>query len=610
MAYRYEKNPITRQSELVIDGFEKGIADSPYLGISNIRNLNIKYADGVAYMNYKRLAATAASMTRPISYTVSPAGLIYFSDGANHVYKQSAVNSSTFTAIGSNPGTGAGGILYWSNYLLCFRTSNTIDICGDGTGDAGITSSNWNTAGGASGVWPIDSASIVLNSSISAGDTTASMSSTGYTDAQGTNRKFWNGPTGAYLGALGSVNGAQVTVSLTQGSAAISWTPPATNSAAASLIIYPLQNGTINGVHPTWLSRNDGNAYFGHANFVGSIGVNSGYQLSSGSAGSFSKTNFSSFAYNGTALALPIGDNVQGLEELTNRLMVLGNYNLYPWDRVSSSWQNPLPFQEGPVKIINLLNNLYVFAGNKGNIYVSNGYSVSRFRKIPDNAAGSIPPLVDPTWSFGGVMSHRQKLWFQATAANGQTGTPVFTGIFSIDLDTGALTMENQNSTGTGGSTTDFAGLLIDNSLPALTVNTAGYTTNYDSYYSASATLSGGNYTGTMDYNTTTLYSSNEAIIESDLIPVGTFASNMTFSNMEFKMDQPMKSGDSITVYARQSLADSYTQIGTTTSTSLSDLYTPLVLQNFQWLQIKLTMSCNATATSSSFNRIREIRIR
>jgi len=34
MAYQYQKNGITGKSEIVINGFEKGIADSPYQGIT------------------------------------------------------------------------------------------------------------------------------------------------------------------------------------------------------------------------------------------------------------------------------------------------------------------------------------------------------------------------------------------------------------------------------------------------------------------------------------------------------------------------------------------------------------------------------------------------
>ena len=81
---------------------------------------------------------------------------------------------------------------------------------------------------------------------------------------------------------------------------------------------------------------------------------------------------------------------------------------------------------------------------------------------------------------------------------------------------------------------------------------------------------------------------------------------------MEFKLDQPMKSGDSITVYARQSLSDTYVQVGTTAGSTLklSDVYSPLNFQRFQWVQFMITLNCNSNASSSSFDRLREIRLR
>lgn len=594
MAFRYEKNQLSGQPEIVIDGFEKGIADSPYKGIANIRNLNVKYYDGVAYANYKRLAATISGGTLgiPTSFTQSPVGLIYVSDTSGNIFKQSAVNSSTFNLLSGGPsGAGSGGIQFWNNYLIAFYSAGggsgeAVSICGDGSGDAGIISTNWDTSGSANGVWPIEATTVALTGGVSAGDTSGTIST--YTDAQGTSRAFWNGPTGSYNGNI-AIGGQQVTFFLTQGSAAVRWFPAATNGAAGSLAISPVLSGSNNGNHYSLVSRNDGNIYFANANMVGSLAVNSGY--------TFRKTDFRSFSFASGALLLPSTEQVRWLEELRNLLLVGGNYNIYPWDRFSTSWLNPVPMQEGLVKMINILNNIYVFAGNKGNIYISNGYSIDRFKKVPDYLTGD---LIDPVWTWGGIMAHRQKLYFQATATNAQTSTVVFSGIFSLDLDTGALVVENQNSYGTGSSVTGTPGLLIDNSTPT------GYTTLYDTYYSAWVNNSAGG----LDYNATTLYSNGEMIIETDLIPVGTFALPQTFSNMEFKLDQPMKSGDSIAVYARQSLSDIYTAVGSTTTAVLSDFYSPLNFQNFQWLQLKIVLTCNATATSSSFNRIREIRIR
>lgn len=591
MAYRFEKQT-NGEYEIIIDGFEKGIADSPYTGIANIRNLTVKYYEGVAYVNYKRQACTfsGGSLTNPRFACQSTDGLIYISDDNASIFKQSAVNSSTFTLLTGTRTAGAGqeGLQFWNNYLFAFGPSG-VDICGDGTGDTGVTSSNWNTSGGTAGVWPIKNATITLTGSPVAGDTSATISS--YTDAQGTSRAFWNGPTGNYLTFIGGSSGIPVIATLTQGVAAFTFYPALSSASAGSTaIVKPVQQSIDGyGRNASLVSINDGNLYFTNNYNVGS------FELLPGQT--FSKTNCSgnNFRFNSSALGLPPTETAICLTEVRNQLLVGAKFKIYPWDRVSPQWLNPIPVAEQLHSMINILNDVYIFAGNKGNIYISNGYNAERYRKIPDYITGD---LVDPTWQWGGVMAHRQKLWFQALALNGQTGAPVLAGIFSIDLDNKSMIMEAQNSFGLVSANTRQYGILIDN--PRLSVN-------YDNYYSAWA--NGTSNAGGMDFNDTTLWSSNEPLIESDLINVGTAINPKTFEQIEFKLDQPMQSGDSITVYGRSSLSENYVQIGTTTTTVLSAFY-QANFQKGQWLQLKATFSCNATATSSSFNRIREIRIR
>src|SRR4051812_25820002 len=103
MAYRYEKNQ-NAEYDLVIDGWEKGIAASPFKGIGNIRNLNVKYYEGVAYVSYKRQACTITGGTlgNPLYAAQSPAGIIYIADDSQQIFKQSAVNGSTFALLSGN----------------------------------------------------------------------------------------------------------------------------------------------------------------------------------------------------------------------------------------------------------------------------------------------------------------------------------------------------------------------------------------------------------------------------------------------------------------------------------------------------------------------------
>lgn len=758
MAYRYDKNQ-NGEYDLVIDGFEKGIASSPFKGIGNIRNLNIKYYEGVAYMNYKRQASvltnangvssgnatvTIASpavftlnshglldndaitltttgalptglstgvtyfvtnkatntfqvaltrggtavnttgtqsgthtftvvCTSPIYSCVSPAGRIYIADDNRNVWQQAALNASTFQVISGSSGQPINGIQFWNNYLFVLGgdLNGKIEICGDGTGDAGVNSGNWNsptatpvnftvtiatpavftsanhglTAGSrlrltttgalptglsinttyyvistgltastfqvsgtyngaavntsgsqsgtqsyvvARGMWPINNAlSLTLNTVPVAGETSNTISSvTDYTG--GITGAIWNGPTGFYNANIITTSGNQVVlISLVQGANAVSWTP-ALNYPATSTNVSVFINGSTvvqTGVeHPSLVAANTGDMYFGNGSNLGAFTLNPN-QI-------FNKNDMTTFTFYTNILALPPTETISALTELKNQLIVSGKYRLYPWDFINPFWNNPIPMDELINKTINILNNIYIFAGNKGNIYFSNGFSVQRFAKLPDYIAG----VIDPAWTIGGIMQHRQKLNFQAIATNSATGSVIFGGVFSIDLDSGALNMENQNSGGLLPTGLLGPGVLIDNTSSAI---------NYDKYFSG--------YTANVshiDFNDTTLYSSDEGMIESDIIPIGTFAQSKTFGSAEFKLDQPMQSGDSIKLYARQSLSDTYTLLGTTTSALLSDFYTPVPIQKWQWVQFKALMSCNPTAASSSFNRLREIRIR
>ena len=94
MSYQYRKSN-SGENELVISGFEQGIADSPFNGIGNIQNLVVSYVDGIAYVNYKKKACTISggTMGKPLYYTQSPQGTIYISDD-NKQKEQSTMSTN------------------------------------------------------------------------------------------------------------------------------------------------------------------------------------------------------------------------------------------------------------------------------------------------------------------------------------------------------------------------------------------------------------------------------------------------------------------------------------------------------------------------------------
>lgn len=648
MAYRYEKNK-NRDQDLVIDGFEKGIADSPYMGIANMRNLNTSYYPGVAYTSYKRIRVNTAGGNKTFTASTSPSKLIlssaltlnvgdaitltttntlpaplatsttYFVQSVSSLDFQlsatlggsaivildtgSGVHTVTVTAMGapsfytqnnsdgSAPygiiyildkngriwqntatvgglpyyvllsgntvdGSVAQGIAFYANYLFVFR-GTSIDVCGDGTGL--INSSLWTNS------W-FASTAVTFTGSPVAGDTSGVLTS------------VWTGVTGTYN--LTFTN-ESVSAQLVTGLDTVVWTPALVYNEGTTANVNLGNSGITRMalVDPT-----SDSLYFCNGRYIGAI-------TTPATAKKFDKqvvvTGTCSINY--AALILPIGIFSTWLERQQLNLLIAAQDTIYPWDRVSAFTGIPMPITENILRMINISNTVYVLSGVKGNIYITNGYSISVVKKIPDNVAG----VIDPVWTWGGLIPHRQKMYFSVWAKNSQSGASILNGVMSID-DNAIVNFENQNSNGLTNASATGDAVLVD-------VNTTDRDSYYSSWYDGT--------TGGIDYNSTTLYSNNEPLIETDIIPIGTYAQSQTFSNMEFKLDQPMQSGDSITVYARQSLSDTYALVGTTTTTTLSDFYQPLNFQKWQWVQFKIIMSCNPTATASSFVRLREIRI-
>lgn len=399
---------------------------------------------------------------------------------------------------------------------------------------------------------------------------------------------IWMLPTGIYniVDPLGNSIQAQFTYAST----AITFVNPTVSQ--------PTGTYTANILNPSatsyraYVSKVDGNLYFANGRWLGRLSTSSNVNavFNPAQPGTYSVN----YAATGTLQPL---DSIVDMVDLRSNLMILGNYDIYPWDYVSAQPTASSPVGEQTHRIVNLLNNIYISAGTKGNLYILNGYSAQLLYKLPDYIAG----VIDPIWKWGDFMVHRSKLWFQALAQT-SAGTNVLAGIFSLLVSPGmfgeqatGLVMEAQNSQGltpTAGSKQN--GILIDNEQ---------WSTGPDSYYSAYSTSSAA---GTIDYNDSSAWQNNEALIETDIIPIGSILDKKTFGQISFKLDRPMASGDSISMSWRPSLTDTYTAIGTTTAQVLSD-YKPSNISRSQWAQFEVTFKCASSGTS--FIPLREIRI-
>lgn len=165
MAHRIEGK------DIVIDGFEKGIADTPYAGIADMRNMEITGVPGEASVNFAQVAASQPPVRNAVAYTASASTDRITISSTTGFYEGVAVSLVPQTydfdslvvagggggggALGSGPGTvegagggGAGGFVTTSHtsvaagaYTVTVGTGGTAGASSGTKGGDGGTSS-------------------------------------------------------------------------------------------------------------------------------------------------------------------------------------------------------------------------------------------------------------------------------------------------------------------------------------------------------------------------------------------------------------------------------------------------------------------------------------
>lgn len=588
MAWRTEKNNINGQTEIVIDGFEQGIADSAYEGIEDMRNINIFSSPKQGSVTFANAAVTLPpSGYIGVAFNASASGDFINTSSTSGFYQGMAV---LVVSVSGSAGLTAGTTYYAGDVTASsFKLYNNLgmtsvrDITSNITGTFTVqtfgtpTDSYTLTRESSTGngvffftsdglVWyisPNSSATVPINTLQFLGNT--SHSTAGDETSRGitlfNNYLFVFQRQAIDYIALSNITGT---------------------SNPSSSWVYAWQLTTTATEGHRALAATDNALYFCNHTNVGSVLVNSG--------STFDPANSATYTYNASALALPFFDRSVCLAQLGVNLLVGGASNfIYPWDRVSPTFNYPLIVAEPYVScLVSANSNAYVFAGKRGRIYITNGANIELFKKFPDSLSGTVDPYY--TWGWG--LYWKNKLYFTLSAKdNSSTTISNFAGLWCIDLNTNALTMSNSMSYGT------YAGTI------ATIVSMGRQFPTGDGIFSGWL-----NSTGGIDYTSANPYTNYEPYIDTDIIPVGTFLTKNTFNNIEFKLGKPLVSGEKVKLSYRKNLTDSFTQIGeTTTAGLLSDLYT-MNFQGIQWLQIRANTS--STATTPSYVPIREIRIR
>ncbi len=308
-------------------------------------------------------------------------------------------------------------------------------------------------------------------------------------------------------------------------------------------------------------------------------------------------------AYDFSPNILPLPPNEQAtcLAELGDNLMIGGiNNYIYPWDRTSPNFAQPIFLAENYVyRMVTVNTNTFAFVGERGRIWVTNGSQAELWKKIPDHISGT----VNPFYIWKDAIFNRDQLYFGFSVTN-NTGSIInqYGGMWAVDVETKALRLLNKLSYDTyAGYASALFAYRGDSVGAAQTSN--GYGT-FTGWYSGSV--------GGVDRGTATPYTGSQAIVVSELIPIGTFDNPTDFERIEYKLSKPLVAGESVNIYARLIFDTSDTGFGASiVSDSTAGNFSksgPVNFKNAQWLQLKAVT--NSTASSPSYTRLTQIRIK
>lgn len=639
MSYRVEGK------DIVISGFESGIADSPYEGIADMRNIDITTIPGEAMVAFKTQAMTLPPTVTAAAFTVT--SQIFTWAGTSTLYDGMAIQLVTTSSSSTST-----GVVYYvkvvssTTFAIYSGLNNAVNPLGTriAAGNGSGTFSSYTMGS------PLDSCSDSgqLVNSISGSVGAPNVSASYIIDS---NNYVWlltplNSPYNSFPFANGTVyflgNIGSNAVTPGYGSSICVYSNyifvflynridyclisnllyvPGTNWVYDwSVTAKPQKKGYMDSI-----ATQDDAMYICNDNAVASILTNAG--------STFDPANSATFTSNAAALKLPVGEFATCIAELGTNLLVGGSKSyIYPWDRVSTSYTYPLVVPENFIyKIVSTNTNAYIFAGSRGRIYVTNGTNIDLYKKIPDSVTRNIEPYFSiggySYYSVGTAVYWRDQLFFSFVSYTnaGQYITYV-AGLWAINLADNSLRLLNTmsgdpyavyipvivpdlmnkgNGTGTG-----------DVSFPYGVGLFCGWRTSFNP---------GNNPSVGIDASTYLPYSNAESVIECDIIPVGTYLNPFSPSQIEWKTSVPLGAGgqESISLYYRTNLNDSFTLIGTTTATgttvvgtttgttignyAISD-YFKANFQKAQWLQIKVVMSANSG--SPTYCRLTEVRIR
>ncbi len=449
--------------DIVIKDFQKGIADSPYLGFQELHGLDITTVPGGVRTNLEP-GDGASAVTGLVKWIVDRPGVaqtgsedfLYALDDAGVVYGYDTSNGwAVISGNTTNADAPAGqGLIVWHNYLFVAR-STKIDVYG-----------------------PLDSS------------------------------------------------------------------PSWTNDWKTNL-------DTDTRWHPM-ITGQDDILYIGAGRYVASLQDLSTFVPGTGAT----------FTWTPQALDLPKNYRIKCIAELGAKLMlgtIQGGTNdlsgevnnladIFPWDPTQSTFELPIRLSDNGIhQMKNINNQLWITAGKRGSVYISNGSTTRLVRTLPFPVTG-VEKNAFLNFFPGACAVHNGKYYFGVSQGTTGTSYPAV-GIWSCS-STGVLNYEYQMGTGTVAS----ANPLYIGSLISL-----GFEKLYWGFRDNAADANGCG----IDSLSSNGYTDYKAFFISPFYQIGTALNPRQLSILDFSLDRPLVSGEGLRFSYRTALNAAFTTFAT-----------------------------------------------
>jgi hypothetical protein len=258
-----------------------------------------------------------------------------------------------------------------------------------------------------------------------------------------------------------------------------------------------------------------------------------------------------------SALDLPEGQFATCIAEYGRWLMIgtggggsysqMGSFKtarIYPWDRVSASVQLPIIFNENGIQaLVQHANRLFAVAGDQGNVYETDSTSYRKIATIPYVETGVLAPMT----VFPNAFTVSQKGTLLVGVSVGATYGK--SGVYEIDISNSSYPVCLKNTISTGSTNSNSGRIQIGFVYPQDYITTRIGWQDVGSFG-----------VDTTDFRT---YADYGAVIETEMVKVGTFNNKKTFEHIEWCLAEPLVSGQNIRISYRLNNKDAYTPVGT-----------------------------------------------